>query len=320
MVEIVEWKCPRCNQSHEGTVYECSCGYIFGKELKITQERGTDSRFKNREEYEAWKAERVKETQEKRKSLGNEESNINHYYEILELKPNATKEEIKQAYKDLLTVWNPDKFTNEPTLQQKAREKVKKIDEAYEKLIIYFLKFSEQHSQSELKKDNNPKESHFYNQPSYTYKAQRKKKSGSFLSWLLWWRLDQDELDKQIAEYQSLKITQSARGRSLLLLIFSSAITIVMVMFFSWSSWAFIGVFMLLTLGFFIYKGHKWAMMGTMLLWSLEKIYAISEGLQNHSATHSSSTKLLIHLIVWAIYMHALYLALKVEMLRNKDI
>ena len=49
MVEILEWKCPRCDKIYDGTVYQCSCGYIFKKEPKIAQERGTDSRFKNRE-------------------------------------------------------------------------------------------------------------------------------------------------------------------------------------------------------------------------------------------------------------------------------
>lgn len=319
MVEILEWKCPECNQTHDGTAYKCICGYVLGgKEPKINQESDAYSKFKSREEYKEWKAWKIKENEEIRQSLKTEESNINHYYKILELKPNATKEEIKQAYKDLLTVWNPDKLINEPSLQQKAREKVKEIDEAYEKLIIYFLKSSEQSSQSEPKKDNNPKGSHFYNQSSYTYKTRRKEKSGSFLSWLLWWQLDQDEVDKQIAEYQSLKITQSARGLSLLLIIFSNAITTVMIMFFSWSGLAFIDVFIILILGFFIYKGHEWAMIGAMLLWSFEKICGIYDGLQN--VTQSSSLKPVIHLISWAIYMHAFYLALKVERLRNKEI
>ncbi|MEW6418954.1 MAG: tetratricopeptide repeat protein [Nitrospirota bacterium] len=47
-----------------------------------------------------------------------------YYYQVLGLKPNASKEEVEQAYKDLLT-------------QQKAQEKVKEIDEAYKKLILY---------------------------------------------------------------------------------------------------------------------------------------------------------------------------------------
>lgn len=60
----------------------------------------------------------------------------NIYYQILGIKTSASKEEIKQAYMDLLNVWNPDRFANDPNLQQKAREKIKEIDNAYEKLIL----------------------------------------------------------------------------------------------------------------------------------------------------------------------------------------
>lgn len=103
--------------------------------------------------------------------------NAAHYYEMLGLKPGASEEEIKQAYKDLLTVWNPEKFINEPSLQQKAREMAKKIDEAYEKLILYLSKSSEQTSQPELRENDNPKESQFYNHSSDTYKAQEMSQS-----------------------------------------------------------------------------------------------------------------------------------------------
>jgi hypothetical protein len=145
LTEILEWKCPECNKTHDGTVYKCPCGYVLGgAEPKRKQESGAGSRFKSREEYEAWKAGKIKEIEERRQSLRSEKSNINHYYQILGLKPNASKEEVEQVYKDLLTVWNPDKFTSEPSLQQKAREKVKEIDEAFEKLILYLLKSSEQ--------------------------------------------------------------------------------------------------------------------------------------------------------------------------------
>tara|TARA_B100000315_G_C14503677_1_gene553530 strand:- start:516 stop:956 length:441 start_codon:yes stop_codon:yes gene_type:complete len=56
------------------------------------------------------------------------------YYEILELKPGASAEEIKRAYKDLVKVWHPDRFSHDPQLQQKAQEKLKEINEAYEQL------------------------------------------------------------------------------------------------------------------------------------------------------------------------------------------
>lgn len=113
---------------------------LGGVEPKVKQESSVASKFKNREEYEVWKARKIKENEQKRQGSRAEESNINHCYEILGLEPTALKEEMEQAYKDLHTVWNPDEFTNEPSLQQKAWEKVKEIDEAYEKLILHLSK------------------------------------------------------------------------------------------------------------------------------------------------------------------------------------
>jgi hypothetical protein len=55
----------------------------------------------------------------------------NHYYRVLDLQPGASKDEVKQAYKDLISVWHPDRFSHNPRLQQKAQEKVKEINAAY---------------------------------------------------------------------------------------------------------------------------------------------------------------------------------------------
>lgn len=55
-------------------------------------------------------------------------------YKILELENGATFEEVKQAYKDLATVWHPDRFYNNARLQQKAQDKLKELNQAYEQL------------------------------------------------------------------------------------------------------------------------------------------------------------------------------------------
>jgi hypothetical protein len=62
---------------------------------------------------------------------------LNRYYEILDLKPGASPEEVKQAYKDLVSVWHPDRFSHNPRLQQKAQEKLKEINQAYEEIEAY---------------------------------------------------------------------------------------------------------------------------------------------------------------------------------------
>lgn len=59
------------------------------------------------------------------------------YYQILEIEPAASKDDIKQAYKDLAKVWHPDRFCGNPRLQQKAEEKLRRINAAYEFLKSY---------------------------------------------------------------------------------------------------------------------------------------------------------------------------------------
>jgi hypothetical protein len=59
---------------------------------------------------------------------------IDEAYRELELEPGASREEIKRAYKDLSVVWHPDKFANSDRLREKAHEKLKRINTAYETL------------------------------------------------------------------------------------------------------------------------------------------------------------------------------------------
>ncbi|MBW4488986.1 MAG: GUN4 domain-containing protein [Trichocoleus desertorum ATA4-8-CV12] len=54
------------------------------------------------------------------------------HYQTLEVEPGASQAEIKQAYRDLAVVWHPDRFTDNPRLREKAEEKLKQINAAYE--------------------------------------------------------------------------------------------------------------------------------------------------------------------------------------------
>jgi hypothetical protein len=56
------------------------------------------------------------------------------YYELLGVAPGTSGRELKQAYLDMAKVWHPDRFSHDPRLQQKAQERLKEINEAYELL------------------------------------------------------------------------------------------------------------------------------------------------------------------------------------------
>ena len=56
-------------------------------------------------------------------------------YEVLGVRPGVSSQELKTAYRDLTKVWHPDRFAHDPRLQEKAQEKLKEINDAYEQLI-----------------------------------------------------------------------------------------------------------------------------------------------------------------------------------------
>ena len=58
-------------------------------------------------------------------------------FSVLELPPDATAEQARQAYRDLVSVWHPDRHAQNPRLKQKAEEKLKEINAAYEAVTAY---------------------------------------------------------------------------------------------------------------------------------------------------------------------------------------
>ena len=60
---------------------------------------------------------------------------LDRLYEMLGVAPGVSRKELKAAYRDLTKVWHPDRFTHDPRLQEKAQEKLKEINDAYEQII-----------------------------------------------------------------------------------------------------------------------------------------------------------------------------------------
>ncbi len=61
-------------------------------------------------------------------------TDLSKAYELLGVKPGVSSGELKAAHRDLAKVWHPDRFVHDPRLQEKAQEKLKEINEAYDLL------------------------------------------------------------------------------------------------------------------------------------------------------------------------------------------
>ena len=63
---------------------------------------------------------------------------IKKSFEILRLKPDASVEDLKLAYRDMVNVWHPDRFLHNPRLKEKAEKQLQEINQAYEIALKHF--------------------------------------------------------------------------------------------------------------------------------------------------------------------------------------
>lgn len=121
------------------------------------------------------------------------------------------------------------------------------------------------------------------------------------------WKITKEELKYQLDNYGTLKITQSYKGISVLITLALLALSVVLGFFnFVTLEDVLYGLIIYLPILFFVYKGHRWAIVGLMLLWTFEK------GYQLFTAGN------IIPLFWWAIIIPFFYKALKVENERKK--
>ena len=74
-------------------------------------------------------------------------------FQILEIDKSAGISEVRAAYRDLAEVWHPDKYTHKPRLAERAAEKMKEINCAYDLIQEHFR--DNEHS-SKAKPSNEP--------------------------------------------------------------------------------------------------------------------------------------------------------------------
>ena len=59
------------------------------------------------------------------------------HYHILGIGPEASWDELRQAYKSLVNIWHPDRFQQDARRRKLAEEKTKEITQSYQVLAEY---------------------------------------------------------------------------------------------------------------------------------------------------------------------------------------
>jgi curved DNA-binding protein CbpA len=59
---------------------------------------------------------------------------VTRNHELLGVVPGASEDEIKEAYREMVQVWHPDRFAHDAKLQKKAQAKLQEINRAFHEL------------------------------------------------------------------------------------------------------------------------------------------------------------------------------------------
>lgn len=138
------------------------------------------------------------------------------------------------------------------------------------------------------------------------------KKSKNSLGFLTWWIVNDEKIKYQANNYYKLKLG-SYRTISALCLVFAAALTSLFVLFGSLPTSTYVDAALFLFLAIFVYLGHRWALVTTMILWTFEKGYAAYEAMID-----TKSSQVVMQIFWWAFFMNYFYKAFKVEQLRKR--
>lgn len=125
------------------------------------------------------------------------------------------------------------------------------------------------------------------------------------------WKLSDEDRKNQVDNYKTLKITESYRGIAALLVLGSMVLTVLLAKFGVVAYESVYSAIIYVPLAFFVWKGHRWALIAMMILWTVEK------GLQVYDSASLGSSPI-VPIIWWAIFMGYFVNAFKVEVARRK--
>lgn len=147
--------------------------------------------------------------------------------------------------------------------------------------------------------------------------VEKLKQEGSQNSHYLDWRIDKNSLTEQVENYSGLGWTEALRKQASLLLLASITLTGILAPFnilgIDWTSF-FSAVVIYLPLAIFMFKGHRWAFIVGMVLWTIEKGYSF------YLVTQYTSPNIFMFFMVfvwWATFMKVFWQAFKVEQARR---
>ena len=57
---------------------------------------------------------------------------VKRYFDLLEVEPGANLADIREAYRDQVTIWHPDRFASNDRLRRKADDHTKRLNQAFD--------------------------------------------------------------------------------------------------------------------------------------------------------------------------------------------
>ncbi|MCC6348862.1 MAG: hypothetical protein IT347_04615 [Candidatus Eisenbacteria bacterium] len=134
------------------------------------------------------------------------------------------------------------------------------------------------------------------------------------------WRMSPAELAEQVSGYSSLGIGKSYRKLSAMLWLLTVAITALIGPWLMKMDWIAVISNTVIYSGLAIpcFRGHRWAFVLSMALWTIEKGYFLLESVAS-PGTSAVGGRLVTSVIWWAIYMGVFWKALTVERVRRRD-
>lgn len=109
---------------------------------------------------------------------------MEQYFKILKLKPEASLEDVKRAYKAQVKVWHPDRFPQEsPRLQKKSHEMFQKVTTAYKRVNAHIRqKYRETSGEKKYTRTSQTSRKSAYNPPTSKSESQHSESIPGFVT------------------------------------------------------------------------------------------------------------------------------------------